>query len=52
MGNDETTAVFRVSEQEADDAAAADRAMYAAVRRRDASRSFLGLHDPGRSASP
>ena len=43
MGNDETTAVFCVSEQEADDAAAADPATYAAVWRRDARRSFLGL---------
>jgi hypothetical protein len=43
MGNDETTAVFCVSEQEAEDAAAADPATYAAVRRRDARKSFLGL---------
>jgi hypothetical protein len=41
MGNDETTAVFCVSEQEAEDAA--DPATYAAVRRRDARKSFLGL---------
>jgi hypothetical protein len=43
MGSDETTAVFCVSEQEADEAAAANPAIYAAVRRRDARRSFLGL---------
>jgi hypothetical protein len=43
VGQDETTAVFCISEQEADDAAAADPAACAAVRRRDARRSFLGL---------
>jgi hypothetical protein len=43
MGRDETTAVFCVSEKEAEDAAAADPATYAAVRRQDARRSFLGL---------
>jgi hypothetical protein len=43
MGQDETTAVFCISEQEADDAAAAGPAACAAVRRRDAGRSFLGL---------
>ncbi len=43
MGQDETTAVFCISEQEADSAAAADPAACAAVRRRDARRSFLGL---------
>ena len=43
MGRDETTAVFCVSEQETDDAAAADPATCAAVRRQDARRSFLGL---------
>jgi hypothetical protein len=43
MGKDETTAVFCVSEQEANDAAAADPATYEAVRRKDARRSFLGL---------
>ncbi|MFI7431260.1 MmcQ/YjbR family DNA-binding protein [Micromonospora sp. NPDC049836] len=43
MGKGETTAVFCVSEQEANDAAAADPATYDAVRRQDARRSFLGL---------
>ncbi|MDR0345276.1 MAG: hypothetical protein LBI49_19625 [Nocardiopsaceae bacterium] len=43
MGRDETTAVFCISEQEANEAAAADPAVYAAVRRQDARRSFLGL---------
>jgi len=43
MGKDETTAVFCISEQEADNAAAADPGSCAAVRRQDASRSFLGL---------
>jgi hypothetical protein len=42
-GKDETTAVFCASEQEADDAATADPATCAAVRRQDARRSFLGL---------
>lgn len=43
MGPDETTAVFRVSEQEADGQAKASPATCAAVRRQDARRSFLGL---------
>jgi len=43
MGQDEATAVFCVSEQEAGNAAAADPATCEAVRRRDARRSFLGL---------
>jgi hypothetical protein len=43
MGKDETTAVFCISEQEADDAAAADPVTCAALRRRVARRSFLGL---------
>jgi hypothetical protein len=43
MGKHETTAVFCISEQEADDAAAAEPATCAALRRRDARRSFLGL---------
>jgi hypothetical protein len=43
MGRDETTAVFCISEQEADSAAAAAPATCAAVRRRDARKSFLGL---------
>lgn len=43
MGKGETTAVFCVSEQEANDAAAADPATYEAVRRQDVRRSFLGL---------
>lgn len=43
MGREETTAVFCISEQDADDAAAADPSRCKAVRRRDARRSFLGL---------
>ena len=43
MGKGETTVVFRISEQEANAAAAADPATCAAVRRQDARRSFLGL---------
>ncbi|WP_203922121.1 MmcQ/YjbR family DNA-binding protein [Rugosimonospora africana] len=43
LGKDETTAVFCVSEQEADNAATADPDSCAAVRRQDARRSFLGL---------
>ncbi|GLY63474.1 MmcQ/YjbR family DNA-binding protein [Amycolatopsis taiwanensis] len=43
MGKDETTAVFCVSEQEAQDAAATDPDTCVAVRRQDARRSFLGL---------
>jgi hypothetical protein len=43
MGKDEKTAVFCVSEQQAIAAAAAAPVSYAAVRRQDARRSFLGL---------
>ncbi|GHF84365.1 hypothetical protein FHX82_001119 [Amycolatopsis bartoniae] len=43
MGRDETTAVFCIDEQEANDAAAEDPAVFEAVRRPDARRSFLGL---------
>lgn len=43
MGAEETTAVFCISEQQADRAAAADPGVCEAVRRRDARRSFLGL---------
>lgn len=43
MGKDETTAVFCVSEQQANQAAAADPGACEAVRRKDARRSFLGL---------
>lgn len=43
MGKDETTAMFCVSEQEADEAAASDPGTYACIRRQDARRSFLGL---------
>ena len=43
MGKDETTAVFCVSEQEADEADEAEPATYTAVRRQDARRSCLGL---------
>ena len=42
MGRDETTAVFCVSEQDADNAAATDPASYEAVRRKDARKSLLG----------
>jgi hypothetical protein len=52
MGKEETTAVFCISEQEADEAAAADPATYAAVRRQDARRSFLGLQAELCSISP
>ncbi|MDQ2845696.1 MAG: MmcQ/YjbR family DNA-binding protein [Actinomycetota bacterium] len=43
LGAGEHTAVFCISEQDADTAAAADPATCAAVRRRDSRRSFLGL---------
>jgi hypothetical protein len=43
MGQGETTAVFCVSEQEANEAEAADPSSCQAVRRMDARRSFLGL---------
>ncbi|MGH7919379.1 MAG: MmcQ/YjbR family DNA-binding protein [Candidatus Dormibacteraceae bacterium] len=43
IGRGETTVVFRVSEQEAGDAAAADPDACEAVRRLGATRSFLGL---------
>jgi hypothetical protein len=43
MGQDEKTAVFCVSEQEADGAAATDPATFESVRRTDARRSSLGL---------
>lgn len=43
MGSDETTAVFCVGEEQADQAAAADPGACEAVWRRDARRSFLGL---------
>jgi hypothetical protein len=43
MGRDETTAVFCISEPDADAAAAADPAHCQAVRRQDVRRSFLGL---------
>ncbi len=43
MGKDGTTAVFCISEQEANQAAAADPGSCQAVRRKDARRSFLGL---------
>jgi hypothetical protein len=43
MGRDETTAVFCITEESANSAAAADPDHAAAVRRRDARRSFLGL---------
>lgn len=43
IGRDETTAVFCITEEAADAAAAADPDHAAAVRRMDARRSFLGL---------
>lgn len=43
MGRDETTAVFCISEESANAAAAADPEHAAAVRRMNAQRSFLGL---------
>ena len=43
MGRDESTAVFCITERSADAAAAADPEHLAAVRRKDARRSFLGL---------
>ena len=52
MGRDETTVVFCISEHEADEAAAADPAACAAVRRQDARRSFLGLEVRLGSVSP
>jgi len=43
MGRDETTAVFCVGEQQANQAAAANPGACEAVRRRDARKSFLGV---------
>jgi hypothetical protein len=43
MGRDEASAVFRVSQESANEAAAADPEHAAAVNRMDARRSFLGL---------
>ncbi|MFZ0214790.1 MAG: MmcQ/YjbR family DNA-binding protein [Candidatus Dormiibacterota bacterium] len=43
IGAGGSTAVFCISEQDANEAAAADPATCEAVRRRDARRSFLGL---------
>ena len=43
MGRDETTAIFCITEESADAAAAAAPTHLAAVRRTDARRSFLGL---------
>jgi hypothetical protein len=43
LGQDETTAVFCVSEERADQEAAADPGACAPVRRNDARKSFLGL---------
>ena len=43
MGRDESTAVFCIPEESANAAAAADPEHAAAVRRKDARRSFLGL---------
>jgi hypothetical protein len=52
MGKNERTAVFCISEQEANEVAAASPATYAAVRRQDARRSFLGLQAELCSISP
>jgi hypothetical protein len=43
MGRDETTAVFCISEESADAAAAANREHAVAIRRLNTQRSFLGL---------
>lgn len=43
MGKNGTTAVFCISEQQAENTAAADPSACEPVRRRDAGRSFLGL---------
>ena len=43
MGRDETTAVFCITKESADAAAAADPGHAAAVHRMDARRSFSGL---------
>jgi hypothetical protein len=43
MGRDETTAVFCITEESANMSAMADPEHAAAVRRKDARRSFLGL---------
>ncbi|MGH3436963.1 MAG: MmcQ/YjbR family DNA-binding protein [Sciscionella sp.] len=51
MGKGETTVVFRVSEQQANQMAAAAPATCEAVRRLDARRSFLGLQVQLRNAS-
>jgi hypothetical protein len=51
LGQGETTAVFCISEQQANDAAAADPAACAAVRRQDARRTFLGLQVDLRNVS-
>lgn len=52
MAKDETAAVFCVSEQEADEAASQDPATYAAIRRQDTRRSFLGLQAELSRVSP
>jgi hypothetical protein len=43
MGAGSETAVFCIGEEDADKSAAADTALFAAVRRADARKSFLGL---------
>ena len=43
MGRDESTAVFRITEESAQACASADPEHGAGVRRKDAQRSFLGL---------
>lgn len=52
MGRDETTAVFCISEESAEAAAAADPRLGAVVRREDARRSFLGLELQLRGVAP
>lgn len=52
MTKDEMAAVFCISEQEADQASAADPATYAALRRQDTRRSFLGLQVELGSVTP
>ncbi len=52
MGKDEATAVFCISERAANEAAAGDAATYAALRRRDATHSFLGLQVQLDNVSP
>ncbi len=52
MGRDETTAVFGISEESAEEAVAADPELGIPVRRPDAKRSFLGLEVQLRGVAP